>query len=284
MRLSDYDTETRFDATVVESVRITPPDADEIRHMVLEVEDPSFRFRLGQNIGVLVPGPHKFGQEVHFRLYTVASAPDETSARPRLDLCVKRCSYIDDISGERYDGVASNYLCDRRPFDEITIAGPYGLAFDLPEEEDADLLLIGLGTGIAPFRALVKHIYQDLGGWQGKVRLFYGARSGMEMAYMNDEQNDFTNYYDEETFEAFAAVSPRPHMEDPISLHGALNQNSEEVWEMLQKADTFVYVAGLEGIRQHLDGAFEEMAGSAKKWQRRKAELVAGGRWTELIY
>jgi ferredoxin--NADP+ reductase len=33
-----------------------------------------------------------------------------------------------------------------------------------------------------------------------------------------------------------------------------------------------------------LDIAFADMAGSAEKWQRRKAELIAGQRWTELIY
>ena len=50
------------------------------------------------------------------------------------------------------------------------------------------------------------------------MRLFYGAQSGLEMLYMNDKQNDFVNYYDEDTFKAFAAVSPRPHMDDPIPL------------------------------------------------------------------
>ena len=41
------------------------------------------------------------------------------------------------------------------------MSGPYGLAFEVPEEMDANLILIGTGTGIAPFRAFVKHIYQE---------------------------------------------------------------------------------------------------------------------------
>ena len=44
-----------------------------------------------------------------------------------------------------------------------------------------------MGTGIAPFRAFVKHLYRDIGDWRGQVRLFYGARSGLELLYMNDE-------------------------------------------------------------------------------------------------
>jgi ferredoxin--NADP+ reductase len=201
-----------------------------------------------------------------------------------VEICVKRCFYIDEFSGERHRGIASNYLCDRHPGDEITVAGPYGLPFALPEDENADLLMIGIGTGIAPFRAFVRQIYEKLGGWKGKVRLFYGARSGLEMAYMNDRQNDFANYYDDETFKAFAAVSPRPHMDDEIELDRALREHAEEVWEMVLKPDTHVYIAGLEKSLGKLDEAFAGMAGSAKNWQRRRAELVAGKRWAELLY
>lgn len=283
MRLDEYPTDRRYAATVKETARITPEDADEIRHLVLQIDRPDFRFDVGQSIGVVVPGPHPFGHSEHFRLYSIASVPTGDGP-PRFDICVKRCTYIDDISGERHDGIASNYLCDRRPGDRLTVTGPYGLAFAVPEDRDADLLLIGMGTGIAPFRAFIKHIYRDLGGWGGKVRLFYGAKSGLEMAYMNDRQDDFALYYDEETFEAIAAVSPRPHMDDPIPLADALQRHAAKVWQTLLKPDTHVYVAGLESMRPQLDAVFSGMAGSEKKWRQRQAELAAGGRWQELIY
>ena len=47
---------------------------------------------------------------------------------------------------------------------------------------------------------------------------------------------------------------------------------------------TRVYVAGLEKMRPELDRVFAGLAGSMEKWQRRKAELMAGGRWVELLY
>lgn len=284
MRIDDYDLERRYTATVKETTRITPEESeDEIRNIVLDVGDRDFKFDVGQNIGVIVPGPHEFGHGDHFRLYTIANAP-ENGGPPTVEICVKRCFYIDEVSGEKYKGIASNYLCDRKPGDQISVTGPYGLPFDVPDDTDADILMIGLGTGIAPFRAFVKHIYHKLGGWNGKVRLFYGAKSGLELLYMNDRQNDFVNYYDEETFKAFAAVSPRPHMDDPIPLDAALARHAKEVWGMVLKPDTHVYVAGLEKMLEPLDKAFSKMAGSAEKWERRKAELVAGRRWKELLY
>ena len=285
-RLEDYDTERRFQATVVSSERITPEASGiEVRELTLDVQEPSFRFELGQSVGVLAPGAKAFGQDVHFRLYSVADLPEGgPSGLPRIKIAVRRVSYIDKYSGEEYPGVASNYLCDRVAGDEVAMSGPYGLAFEVPEEMDANLILIGTSTGIAPFRAFVKHLYKNVPEWKGTITLFYGARSGLELLYMNDEKDDFTQYYDRETFQAFKALSPRPSWAAPIDWDGALGQRGQALWELLLQPHTYVYVAGLEKMRDELDDAFREIAGSEQKWARRRAELVAGGRWVELLY
>lgn len=284
MRLEDYDTSRQYTATVHDSARVTPESAEEVRELMLEVDDRDFDDVPGQLVGVLVPGPHVFGHPRHFRLYNIAPAPTPRSGKPRIALCVKRCSYVDPYSGERYDGIASNYLCDLSPGDRVTLTGPYDSPFPIPQDSACNLLMIGLGTGIAPFRVLVRHIYEEVGAWQGKVRLFYGANTGLEMIYMNDERDDFANYYDEETFEAFKALSPRPHWGEPAALDAALKQHEEEVWGLLCHPDTYVYIAGHRSIMEPLERVFGQMAGSGQKWQRRKAELMAGGRWAELLY
>ncbi|MGB5191730.1 MAG: FAD-binding oxidoreductase, partial [Polyangiales bacterium] len=208
--LEDYDTEQPFQATVVSSERITSEESGiEVRELTLDVQKPDFEFQLGQSVGVLAPGNADFGQKHHFRLYSVADLPERGAAGlPRIKIVVRRTSYIDKYSGEEYPGVASNYLCNLTPGDRITMSGPYGLAFEVPEEMDANLILIGTSTGIAPFRAFVKHLYRNVPEWKGTITLFYGARSGLELLYMNDKNDDFAQYYDDETFEAFKALSP----------------------------------------------------------------------------
>ncbi len=284
--LHDYNIDVRHTATVVSSERITPTGSDaEVRELVLEIDLPDFDYRVGQSVGVLAPAPPDFGAEHHLRLYSVADLPERgPTGPPRIVLCVRRCTYTDSYSGEEYPGVASNYLCDLAPGDTLTLTGPYGLPFAVPDELDANLVLIGTGTGIAPFRALVKHIYRDVDGWTGRVLLFYGAKSGLELLYMNDARDDFSQYYDEETFEAFRALSPRPHWGDPIAWDDAIAERGSELLEMLGQPKTYVYVAGLEKMRPELDAVFAGLAGSAAKWQRRKAELMAGERWVELLY
>lgn len=285
-RLEEYDTSARVRARLVASQRITPASSeDEVRELLLEVDRGDFSWEIGQSVGVVAPGAAEFGKKEHFRLYSIADLLETgPSGLPRIKLAVRRCSYIDDYSGERYPGVASNYLCDLQPGAELDLAGPFGLAFPVPEEHDANLILIGSGTGIAPFRALVKRIYRDVRDWRGLVWLLYGAKSGLELLYMNEERDDFAQYYDEETFRAFKALSPRPNWSDPIAWDQAIEERGEELWDLLGNSKTYVYVAGLEKSIAGLDSVLARLAGSKEKWQRRKAELAAGMRWVELIY
>jgi ferredoxin--NADP+ reductase len=286
MRLADYDTTERYRATVVSTEPLTSERAEaEVREIVLDVDRPQLDYQLGQSIGVLAPGSPDFGTKHHFRLYSVADLPERAeSGMPRIKICVRRCSYIDAYNGEEYPGIASNYLCDLRAGDTVSITGPYGLPFEVPSEMDARLILIGTGTGIAPFRAFVKHLHRNVPGFKGRVWLFYGARSGLDLLYMNDRNSDLTQYYDDETFRAFRALSPRPNWADPIAWDQAISERADELWAMLGEPKTYVYVAGLEKMRRELDAVFARLAGSPDKWERRKAELAAGRRWIELLY
>ncbi|MDH3292042.1 MAG: oxidoreductase [Gemmatimonadota bacterium] len=285
MRLKDYDTTRQMRASVVSSTRITPDNSEtELRHIDLAVDSIDFDYQVGQSIGVLVPGPHEFGLKEYLRLYSIAGGRTADDFKPVISLLVKRCYYIDDFNGERYDGKASNYLCDLKQGDTVTLVGPYNIAFALPKEKDANLLMIGLGTGIAPFRAFIKHIYSDLGGWEGDVRLYHGAMTGIELAYMNDQNADLKYYYDEETFKAFQALSPRAHFDVPVDLEGAMAENADEVWTLLQDPKTHVYVAGLKQISGLLDEALVKIIGSPETYEQQKAKMIDEGRWAELIY
>lgn len=285
MNLTEYDISHPYKATVVKSERITDESTDEVRHIVLNVSDATFQHLEGQSVGVLVPGPHEFGNEYHMRLYSIASARHgEDQNMSEISLCVRRCFYIDEVSGERYPGVASNFLCDRKPGDKIQLTGPYGRHFMPPRDNTCNILMMGIGTGIAPFRAFLKHIYEERKEWKGKVRLFYGAKTGMDLLYLNDKNNDLANYYDKETFKAIESLSPRPHTDAPEEIDRSLDENKEEVWEMVQDKKTYVYVSGLSRLEETLDKALSEMAGSEEKWQEIKKEMVAEGRWSTLFY
>ncbi len=286
MRLEDYDIQVRYQATALSNERITAAESKEdVREIRIDVESQDFDAKVGQNIGVLAPGQKEIGQEYHFRLYSIADIPIRTSdSHQQICICVRRCRYIDEFSGEEYPGIASNYLCDLRPGDALVVTGPYGLAFELPKDPYATLILIGAGTGIAPFRAFVKDIYTHRPDFKGQIWLFHGAQTGLELLYRNDEKDDFALYYDRDTFEAFDALSKHPGWSDESDWGTAMQERGEELCKLLSNPTTFVYIAGLEKIRDELDDVLAEIAGSNQTWFKWKADLEAENRWIELLY
>ncbi len=286
MKLQDYNVAIRFEAKVLSNQRITSAESKEdVREISIEVESQSFDVKVGQNFGVLAPGQHEIGQDYHFRLYTVADLPRRASnGNQQITMCVRRCSYIDEFSGEEYPGIASNYLCDLQPGDELIVTGPYGQAFEVPKDHDATLILIGAGTGIAPFRAFVKNLYTHHPEFIGRIWLFHGGQTGLDLLYRNDEKDDFAMYYDRESFQVFDALSKRPGWSDASDWGAAMQSRAEELCELLSDPKTYVYVAGLEKIRDELDEVLADVAGSNQRWFHWKTELESEGRWIELLY
>jgi ferredoxin--NADP+ reductase len=188
------------------------------------------------------------------------------------------------VSGEKYPGKASGYLCDAVPGDRVSITGPYGSHFHVPAEDTSNLLMVGAGTGIAPFRAFIRYIYEERGGWKGKVRLFYGAKSGVELLYRNEFNKDMALYYDMQSFRAFEVVSARPAFDVPPAIDTLIEENRGEVWEMMQDPKTYVFLAGLAGTADKFQKAMVKLAGSKDAWREKRAELIQQGRYAELLY
>lgn len=282
---ADNITENSCVAILKSSTRITPDGTDEVRRLVLRIDDPAFRYAVGQSIGVLVPGPHEFGSEVHHRRYSIAN-PTQTG-NPQaieLELLVRRCFYNDEVSGERYPGIASNYLCDARPGDAIRLTGPYRSPFRIPGDQRCNLLMIGTCTGVAPFRAFIQQIYDQHGGWQGDVRLFYGDQGGMNLLYLNEEQGDIDQYYDDATFKAYSALIDRPLADAADGLEASLTAHVEECSRLLADAKTHVFMAGQERAAVAFDKVMAEAFGSEEAWREHKQKLLQEDRWAELLY
>ncbi len=275
----------RYQGRVISSERITPAESqDEVRELLLDLESPDFRAEAGQSIAVHAPMPPESEEAERVRYYSLAEVPYENDGKTRLRVCVRRCSPVNAQTGEEKPVSVSNYLCDLTPGDTVTVSGPFGLPFRVPDNHEANLVLIGTGTGIAPFRAFVKHLYQNVPDWKGRVWLFYGAHSGLELIYMNDEKDDFAQYMDKETFEAFKALSPKPNWSDPLTWDMAFAERGSELLQMMEDPKTYVYVAGMEAMAEGLDKVLAQLAGSAENWHQIKSNLKAEGRWAELLY
>jgi ferredoxin--NADP+ reductase len=145
--------------------------------------------------------------------------------------------------------------------------------------------MIGSGTGIAPFRAFIQHIYQENPDWHGYVWLFYGALSGMEKLYQNVLNNDLYGYYGHKTFQAFEGLSYSPwiHGEDSGLTH-VLEENARQIWELIQNPLTRIYICGLSKMVQKFEAILIKTAGSEARWRWTQREMIAQKRWSKLLF
>lgn len=120
----------------------------------------------GQFAVVLCP---KDGKLIR-RAYSIASPPE---TRDCLELVVKR------VEG----GVVTHWFWTLKEGDRFRVHTPFG-KFILPEKVDFDILFVAVGTGIAPFRSMSRHLLAH--GFQGKITLLFGTRYDGQIPYHDE--------------------------------------------------------------------------------------------------
>lgn len=104
------------------------------------------------------------------RLYSIASSQSEVEEEVHLTVGVVRYPQED---GTVRSGAASSYLADRLPEDaEVRVFVEHNDNFRLPANPDTPVIMVGPGTGIAPFRAFMQE--REAQGAEGKNWLFFG--------------------------------------------------------------------------------------------------------------
>jgi sulfite reductase (NADPH) flavoprotein alpha-component len=113
------------------------------------------------------------------RLYSISSSHNATPGR--LSLTVDCVRYV--IGKRRRLGVASTYLSERaRPGDAVRVYVQKAHGFALPSSPETPIIMVGPGTGVAPFRAFL-HDRQATRA-AGRNWLFFGhQRSGCDFFY-----------------------------------------------------------------------------------------------------
>ncbi|MGR6725230.1 assimilatory sulfite reductase (NADPH) flavoprotein subunit [Aeromonas veronii] len=104
------------------------------------------------------------------RIYSIASAQSEVEEEVHLTVGVVRYPQED---GTVRSGAASSYLADRLIEDgEVRVFIEHNDNFRLPANPDTPVIMVGPGTGIAPFRAFIQE--REAQGAEGKNWLFFG--------------------------------------------------------------------------------------------------------------
>lgn len=253
-------------ATIEDNVRITDPDAEsDVRHLVLSFGEAQFPVLEGQSIGIAPPVTDADGRELPIRLYSVASARDgETRNAGTVALTVKR------VPG----GLVSDWLCDRKVGDKIYVTGPFGATFLMPNDANANLIMICTGTGAAPFRAFIERRRRAMAEAAGRAILFFGARSHGELPYFGPLQE-----VSEDVLEKHLVFSRLPGVAKEY-VQDRMRGQALELGPLLASPLTHIFICGLKGMEAGVDAAFAEIvAAHGMDWSSLKPAMRAEGRY-----
>jgi len=174
------------------------------------------------------------------RYYSIASAPIVDGPSASLTVAVVDAPAR---SGQgQYQGTASNYL--REQAVGATIYGfihQPNLPFGLPADVQTPLIMVGPGTGVAPFRGFLREraARQEGGEAIGPALLFFGCRDAQQDFLYEQELRDYEARGVTTLITAFSRTvgQEKTYVQDAIVAH------ADAVWVLLQQGAT-IYVCG----------------------------------------
>ena len=168
------------------------------------------------------------------RLYSIASSQAETADEVHITVGAVRY----DIEGRERTGGASGFLADRLAEDEeVRVFIEHNDNFRLPANPQAPVIMIGPGTGIAPFRAFIQQ--RDNDGAEGKNWLFFGNPHFTEDFLY---QVEWQKYVKDGVLTNIDLAWSRDQQEK-IYVQDKLREKGAEVWRWIQDG-AHLYVCG----------------------------------------
>jgi len=214
------------------------------------------------------------------RLYSIASSMKAYPAEVHLTVGVVRY----DLNGRRYQGLGSGFFADHlregRPVNAF-VQKSHG--FRLPVDASKPVIMVGPGTGIAPFRAFLQERAALNSG--GKNWLFFGAQhAATDFLY----EAELKKYADEGVLSKLSLAFSRDQSEKIYVQHRLL-ENAADIWAWLNDGAYFYVCGDAKRMAADVDHALTEivkaeggMTGdTAKAWVKK---LAQDGRYLRDVY
>ena len=204
------------------------------------VEHPSLTF-VPQEFVALLP-------KLQPRLYSIASS---------LKACPSAVHFIVDVvkyhsHGRTRKGVCSTFLADRCSDSPAPIF-PTASKFRLPEDGDVPIIMVGPGTGVAPFRAFLQE--RQAIGARGKTWLFFGSQR---------EKSDFFYKADFDKFKANGILTRLDtafsrDQAHKIYVQDRMMGSSGELWKWLEEGAHFYVCGDARRMAKDVDAALRQI-------------------------
>ncbi|MEH2299983.1 ferredoxin--NADP reductase [Nostoc sp.] len=259
-----------------------------VQHLKFDISAGDLKYIEGQSIGIIPPGLDKNGKPEKLRLYSIASTRHGDDVDDKtVSLCVRQLEYKHPETGETVYGVCSTHLCFLEPGADVKITGPVGKEMLLPNDLDANVIMLATGTGIAPMRAYLWRQFKDAERaanpeyeFKGFSWLIFGVPTTPNLLYKEELEEIQQKYPD--NFRLTGAISReqknpqggRMYIQDRVAEH------ADELWQLIKNEKTQTYICGLRGMEEGIDAALTTAAAKeGVTWSDYQKELKKAHRW-----
>ncbi|MEP6810794.1 MAG: sulfite reductase subunit alpha, partial [Chthoniobacterales bacterium] len=189
------------------------------------VEHPSVKFTPEEFVGLL--------PKLQPRLYSIASSLKLFPDAVHFTLDVVRY----ESHGRMRKGVCSTFMSERADASGMPVY-PTTSKFRMPESPDTPMIMVGPGTGIAPFRAFLQE--RKAIGARGKSWLFFGSQQA-KCDYFYEEE--FAQMQREGFLTRIDCAFSRDQ-EHKVYVQHRMRENSAELWRWLDGEGAHFFVCG----------------------------------------
>jgi len=230
------------------------------------------------NIGHLLD----YVPDIKPRLYSIASS-SRMRGNDECHLCIIKNEW-DATSGRNCVGLSTGWLDELEvPSEGIKMRGHiHPSAVTMPETHATPMLMVALGTGIAPMRAFIEEraAAKRDGEECAEMALFFGARNRQEYSY----EDEFDAYQKEGVLEHIHLALSREQKEKIYVTH-RLQQEKQLVFDLIHEKHGNLYLCGPGGnvppqVRKAVVDAIRDCGGKSQEYAERYVEeMQINGRY-----
>jgi ferredoxin--NADP+ reductase len=255
-----------------------------VQHLTFDLSEGDLHYVEGQSIGIVPPGTDNKGKPHKLRLYSIASTRHGDKGDDKtVSLSVRQLEYQDPETKETVYGVCSTYLCHLELGADVAITGPVGKEMLLPDDEDATIIMLATGTGIAPFRAYLWRMFKEQHEdykFKGLAWLIFGIPKSENILYKEDLEKLAAEFPD--NFRLTYAISREQTNSEGgrMYIQHRVAEHAEEIWNLVQQPKTHTYMCGLKGMEGGIDEALSTAAAAnGVNWSDYQKQLKKDHRW-----
>jgi sulfite reductase (NADPH) flavoprotein alpha-component len=215
------------------------------------------------------------------RLYSISSSPAAHGEEVHLTVGVVR--YLNPL-GRQCKGVASTYLAERlRPGQKAKVFVHASHGFAPPANPDAPMIMVGPGTGIAPFRAFLHD--RAARGHRGRNWLFFGEqRRDHDFLYREEMEKWLLDGVLTRLDVAFSR-----DQQEKIYVQHRLLERGREIWAWLEQGGHFYVCGDAKRMAKDVDSALKQIVAeqanmSAEAAGAYVADLAKSKRYARDVY